>query len=253
MMLLDDRTGSGDLLPLLKSMGVRVEHTRLEYGDVAFHGNGPGGSPVFVGVEVKTVSDVLQCIGDGRFSGHQLPGLVQTYDQVWLLVEGSYRADQRSGLLQVFKAHRNGGRFWADAITGRSSRAMYRELDSWLLTMEIKCGVRFRRAHDRDETARILANLYNWWTSKEWDEHRSHLQLHTTTPDAAMLRKPSLLRMVAAQLPGVGWGKSQTIEKSFGSIREMVQADEKRWAKIDGIGKVMAKRLVEAVNGHPKR
>lgn len=245
MMLLDDRTGSGDLLPLIRTLGVRVEHTRLDFADMAFMGNGPEGSPVSVGVEVKAVGDVLQCIGDGRFAGHQLPGLVSTYDQVWLVVEGPYKAD-REGVLHVMRSRG----YFAPAIANKSRAYMYREFDAWLMTLEIKAGVRVRRTWDRAETARVVADLYHWWVDKEWAEHRSHLALHTPAPDHMMIRKPSLLRKVASQLPGVGWDRSLKIDQYFdGSLPAMLAASTREWSKVPGIGRTLAQRITEALHG----
>lgn len=243
MLLLDDRTGSGDLLPHLRTLGVPTTLSRLDFGDAAFVGVGPEGAPRHIGIEIKQVQDVLQCIGDGRFAGHQLPGLVSHYDQVWLIVEGQYRPS-KEGVLEVFRR----GNWWG-AYANKSTSAMYKGLDAWLMTLEIKAGVRFRRSADRWETARILADLYHWWVTKGWDEHKSHLALHETRPDSLLLKKASVLRMVAAQLPGIGWQKSMDVDRHFRSIREMVLASEKEWAKVPGIGKTIAQRLVKVFDG----
>lgn len=242
MMLVDDRTGSGDLVPHLKRLGVRAELCRLEFGDVAFVGNGPSGSVVHTGVEVKTVTDVLNCINDGRFAAHQLPGLLQTYDQVWLLVEGRWRPSQE-GLLELYRKG-----FWGRSFQNRTTPFMYKTLDSWLMTMEIKAGIRYRKVDDRAEAVRFLACLYHWWTSKEYDQHRAHLALRNNVP-AAQFRKPSLIRNIAAQLPGVGWDRSKACEQHFDSVRQMICAGPQDWAKVPGIGKTIAKRLYDALSG----
>ena len=62
--LVDDRAGSVDLVkyqPLKRS----AELTRLRAGDVLIVGNGPGGRPVLVGIEFKTVADLIQSIDNG--------------------------------------------------------------------------------------------------------------------------------------------------------------------------------------------
>ena len=55
---------------------------------MSFTGQGPNG-PVSVGIEYKRMGDALACMVGGRFTGHQLPGLRQSYQQYWLLVEGA--------------------------------------------------------------------------------------------------------------------------------------------------------------------
>jgi ERCC4-type nuclease len=57
---------------------------------------------------------------------------------------------------------------------------------------------------------------------------------------------------VAAQIPGIGPVTAREIAKAFGSVAEMVAADEKRWKEIDGIGPKTAKGAREFLNDHQK-
>lgn len=240
IILIDDRVGSADLIGHLRHWQVPCAMDRLEFGDACFVGNGPRGS-VSVGVEVKKVHDALQCMTDGRFAGHQLPGLVKTYDRIWLILEGKFTVDFGSGLLLAE------GRRRREYAHG-SRRFMYRDLDSWLTTMEICAGVRSRRTTDRVETARVLADLHGWF-GKDYADHKAHLALHVqgSTPDVALFARPSLARMVAAQLPGVGFKKSQAVVRRFVNVREMAEATVEEWASIDGIGDVLAERIYQAI------
>jgi ERCC4-type nuclease len=242
---LDDRTGSGDLLPLLRSRGLPTVLTRLPYGDAAFIGNGPDECPMPIGIEIKSISDILKCIGDGRFSGHQLPGLVADFDYIWLIAEGIYRSDQGTGFLQTYV---RGG--WRNAMVG-TRRFMARELEQWFLTITIRAGVRIVCTGGRNETADFLRNLYNWWTVKSWTEHKSHLapHLHSFTPDSALLVRPTLARLVAKELPGIGWEKSAAVAKTFPSVLEMAVAEEDDWRAIEGIGAKTAEKVVRAIRG----
>lgn len=237
---MDDRIGSADLLGHLRHWHFPCESTRLEYGDAAFIGNGPDG-PIPIGVEIKKVHDALNCMSDGRFAGHQLPGLVSTYERIWLFVEGWYRPDFGTGmLLQAGERRRE--------LSLGSRRFMYRDLDHWLTTMEVFGNIRVRRTGDRTETARGLADLYTWWTAKDYSEHKSHLALHSERPDVALFSRPSLVRTVAAQLPGVGWKKSQAVARRFRTVEAMVCADPADWEALDGIGKVMADRIWRSIH-----
>ena len=235
--MLDDRTGSGDLIRYLRGV---AKLSRLSFGDAQIEGNGPEGRPVLVGVEVKRVEDILKCITDGRFAGHQLPGLQASYEVVYLVVEGDYRVG-KEGLLEVMRYH-----MWRPVLLG-SRKFMYRDMDNWLTTMEMKAGVKIRRTGGRQETAQFLKDLYGWWTGREWEEHRAHLAFHDPGPPAALLRKPSLLRRVAKELPGVGWERSAAVEKRFHSVVQMVQASEKEWRTVEGIGKGIATRVFGAL------
>lgn len=242
MILVDERTGSADLIGHLRHWHVPCEMGRLEYGDACFVGNGSAGpNTVACGIEIKKVHDALNCMSDGRFSGRQLPGLVSTYDRVWLFIEGWYKPDFGSGiLLQAGERRRE--------LSLGTRRFMYRDLDNWLTTMEQMGGVNIRRTGDRVETARCIANLYSWWTAKDYSEHRSHLALHGEVPDVALFVRPTIARMVASQLPGVGFKKSQTVSARFRTVEEMVNAKERDWATIDGIGPTMAARIYKALH-----
>jgi ERCC4-type nuclease len=252
MITIDDRAGSGDLVSYLRP---RAELGRLEFGDASLEGEGPDGLPILVGVEIKTCGDALKCLTDGRFAGHQLPGLVSSYNVVYLLVEGDWRRDMKSGLLQ-FKWLRKGKSQWYDASIG-ARRFMWSDFDRWFMTMEIKGGIRVRFVRDRLETAQFLKDLDKWWAVDGWDSHQSHrafdesggLTRPSELMDRAMLTRPGLVRLVAKELPGVGWGKSQAVEKAFPTVADMVMASEKTWAGIDGIGKTMAARLYASLRG----
>lgn len=248
MIRVDRRTGSADMLLRLQQRRVACELTTLAFGDVAFAGNGPEGCPVDVGIELKQLSDALNCMSDGRFAGHQLPGLVAAYNYVWLVIEGAYRADHKTGVLQ----HPRAGR-WKDVELGKR-RYMYREFDCWLRTMEIKAGIRVWRCYDRMETVQFVMDLYGWWNAKEFKDHRAHLAFHgTEESDSALLLKPSLARRVAAQLPGIGWERSRAVAERFPTVMELARAKVDEFAGMKGVGKLTAKKIVEAMQGRKSK
>jgi len=238
---LDNRVGSGDLTTYFSAWKVPHQLTRLEFADVAFTGHGPGDMDLEVGIEIKKVRDVLACISDGRFAGHQLPGLVENYARVWLVIEGPYSVDYTSGLL----VHRRGKR--VQPIVLGTRQFMYRDLSNWITTIETKTPVRVRRTSSRVETARFCADLHSWWTNKTWNEHRSHLAFDEPLPDNGLLTRPSLCRRVAKELPGIGWVKSGTVSGHFRTVLELALAEEKDWREIDGVGKGLASKIVSAI------
>jgi len=252
MILVDRRTGSGELAGPLRAAGCPVEVCTLDYGDVAFIGNGPGNEPVAIGIERKTLNDMLTSIQNLRWAGHQLPGLCESYGWVWLIIEGLYRPETGSGALQSAGSLDNETPFlrgkWFDAGYGRN-RFMYRELDHYLTTLETHAAVRVRRSSNEYETVKIISSLYSWWTTKDYDEHRSHLALDTIIArDSRLMIRPSVPRMIAAQLPGVGYEKSEAVVRHFGgSVRTMVQASVKDWMAVKGIGKTLASKIVEVL------
>lgn len=247
MLYIDDRKGSGEFYALAQTRYPSLPLTlcHLPYADFALMGQGPEGSVVPVGVERKTLPDLIDSTYSGRFAGHQLPGLLdpqQGYKDVWLVVEGVYRAN---GLGQLVMPH---GKGWVPVGYG-SKTFMYTELESLLLTLEVKGGLRVRQTRSQYDTLDFLWALHHWWTDKTMEQHRSHLRFRTLEADPGLLIKPSLLRQVAALLPGIGWNKSGHVSGHFKTIYDMVQADAKQWQAIPGIGKVLAERIWRQLRG----
>jgi ERCC4-type nuclease len=102
--LVDYRKGGGKtdapqiIVDHLAKLGVKAEKADLQFGDFAFEGNGPDGT-ISIGVERKTLHDLLNCIDDARYAGHQRVGMKQMYTISYLLVEGHWRAHDPSGIL----------------------------------------------------------------------------------------------------------------------------------------------------------
>lgn len=237
MIFIDDREGSKELADLVTD-GIL---TRLEFGDAFFTGCGPDGD-VDIGVERKTVGDLINSISTGRLSGHQIPGLIKTYYKVYLIVEGVNRAHPANGELEILK-----GSKWRNLDRGGRVFS-YHAMWGYLNTLEIMTGVIVRSTDSIKATATMIESMYRWW-QKAWKSHKGHLQMHKEGPPTALMRvgKPSLIRRIAAELPHIGWQRSLDVEKKFGSVEEMVMAGEEDWTSIEGIGKATAKQVMEAL------
>lgn len=236
----DPKYKSGRSVDLLKHFKPGIaEYGELKYADAAFVGTGPTGRPVQIGVEVKQLSDVLKCIVDGRFSGHQLPGLLRSYYRVYLVIEGIYKADERSGVLM----HRRGSG-WREVRLG-PRRFMASDLENWLLTHELKAGIAVRNCSNMRQVAQFIYTLYRWW-DKGYDNHHSHEAIHV---EGGSIAKSSRFRTLAAALPGIGVRRSAVVEKHFKIPRLMANATEEDWQEVDGIGKKTAVSLVKFWEG----
>jgi ERCC4-type nuclease len=233
MILLDPRAGSADYETPLRNLGATVEMTTLEFGDVAFHG-----SDRAVGIELKKLPDLLNCIVTGRYSGHQLPGMARDYQEAYLIVEGIWRPNPVDGTLEV---RRRGG--WTPVQIGKRYW-MYRDFNSFLETTEIKGGVRVKRSNSQDETARLVYGLYEWW--QDFDGHRSHLAVNRAGRDTAVFAKQTFARRVARELPGIGYEKAGMLAGAFPTVRKMMAAGVSEWTKLPGIGKKLATSIMEA-------
>jgi ERCC4-type nuclease len=248
VMLLDPRKGSGDLLPILKSIGVNVEHKFLDFGDAQIVGRGPNDRPILVGVEIKkTNHDLLSCIADNRFVGFQLPGLLTSYELAYLLVEGQMTSDEY-GNLKVWT-----GRKWDNPPFGTWK---YEAICSWVHTLQNKAvqvenAAEFRVEYtaNRRGTAVWLMSLWKWW--QDWEGHESHrraffsnMQLDGALNDFVATKKMKVACDIA---DGMGPEKALVASQHFKTIREMINADVKEWLKVKGVGPKIANRFVEEV------
>lgn len=232
--LIDDRSGSKELAQYISPPH---EISRLNSGDFAIFGNGPEGM-VTVGVERKTLPDLIQSIESGRLSGHQLISLMSDYQYVYILVEGLWRPRPKDGVLERWS---NQGK-WTPFISG-SRRYMARDIANYLNTLAVCCGVMVWRTDNMPHSGRWISDLHGWW-QKPWDRHKAHLnKFNVTPPPRAFLRRPGLLHRFVKELDGVGWDKGKAIAQHFGSLSALLFATEKELMEVPGIGKVLAQTI----------
>ncbi len=221
MILVDRRIGSNDLLKPLQQAGLEAKLVELEFGDIAFEGKGEQGASLNIGVEFKRLGDLISSLRSGRLAGHQLPGLLKTYDRAWLLIEGNWQHNEQ-GLVTSFQK----GRGWTP-VHGKMTAA---ELETTVLTLELCGGLHVRYVNTRRDTLRFLSNLYRWWTDRALDGHHSHLAVHT--PPATF--EVSAFRAAVCQWPGIGLKTSRAVEQAFhGSITKAAAASVETWASIE--------------------
>ena len=211
MILIDSRVGSKHLAPLIRGS----ELTQLEYGDAAF-------STVdgrLVGVEVKRVNDAVQCMYTGRLADHQIPGLRQHYDVVYLIVEGVYRPCPESGVMQLWKEFPSSKATvcgqWYDVTTGRK-RLMFTAFEQWLCSMSQLGCVSVRNTSSAHGTAALVSALYTWY---QREDHKSFDTLHQAEGAGASLSRPSMLRRMLALLPHVGWERSAKLAQRVRGVK----------------------------------
>lgn len=243
-MLIDSRVGSAELKPHINS-GIRTELTRLEYADVSFIGNGPDqyAGVVNIGIERKTIGDLISSIDSGRLSGHQLMGLLNSYHYVYLLVEGYWRSSPVNGLLETKR-----GKGWMPYGFGKRSY-MAREVNNYLNTLAIKCNIRIWRTNDITQSGKWLQDLYAWW-QKSWEGHTSHQQFHEELEPVAQLTQPTPMEsMLKAGVKGLGWKKAQQVAAIYPNMLDLVMADKKDLMAIPGIGKTQAQKIIDTLIG----
>ena len=254
MILVDKQGPKGAfLLKPLQEAGLPavIADPQLTAGDLAFSGRGVGGRAVEIGIEFKRLdsssTDLAQSLRSGRLSGEQLPKLLGergAYDLAWLVIEGQWRHDPRSGLITVYKGPRRG---WM-AIPGKMSS---NELEKKLLTLEMLGGLRVRFTNTRADTVRFISALYRWWTDRDLDKHGSHLVVH----EAPTFHAVTDVAAAFLRWPGVGYKAAAAAEVRFGGVGTAAHASVGQWAALvigdkgKRFGRVRAEKLVTWLRG----
>lgn len=237
MIYIDPRVGSKELLPLFpKNMACL---SRLQFADAAFLGRGPDDVPVYIGIERKRILDLLDSMCTGRLSGYQIPGLLSSYTTVYLVIEGIWRPNPKSGLLEKIAGRGE----WKPIKLGQRT-FMAREIYNYLNTMALFQGVYIWFTSNGRQTAILIQSLYHWWNDKPFSAHSSHEKVHTPAVKLRV-RKRNIVEKIASELPGIGYEKSRLVGEKFSTVLEMVLANEKDWKSIPGIGKTLSQRIVK--------
>jgi hypothetical protein len=92
-----------------------------------------------------------------------------------------------------------------------------------------------------------LRSLELWWTAKEWESHRAHLDWYVPPAGGNPFEQPRLVQKVAAVLPGIGTVRAGAVAKHFRSVRNMCCNSQSEWATIPGVGKKIAAAVVRAI------
>jgi len=242
MILLDSRDGSRGLadLPVLDGY---CELTRLEWGDAMLTGHGPGGSTISVGVEVKSITDLIQSIGNGRLGATQIPGMLRTYDHNFLLYYGEHRPGP-GNVLQIRRGHS-----WRTHKVG--PRAVpWAYLQGWLLTASMLTPLRIVHVQDEHEVGCWLRTL-DHWLEKPWDKHKAlavfDRSRDTVAPPAADPVEVQIAR-TAASLPAIDFVRGFDIAHHFNSVQEFINASRTDLMDVPGIGPVIALAVHDAIN-----
>lgn len=249
----DPRVGSKDLAVPLRFYGLPVvDNVMLPFGDVQIPiVQGPNDLPLIVGIERKTIYELVTCIGDSRYTGHQLPGLFRTYPVVVFLVEGRWAADRYGTLvIEVEK----GGFVPYHKLTGRPRRVEADTILHFLWTQRLRAGVHVVEAANPAATAEMVRSLYTWGSAKAWASHQSHLGLGIDTlasfRDPLHKSKPSLVTLMLKELPGIGREYAISAGLKWGSMVEAITSSVEGWAELmtaNGI-KLGMKKAMEVLN-----
>jgi len=246
MIYVDERTGSKELVAVIQSLGVPVESTRLEYGDAMFEGNGPDG-PTLIGVERKTLGDMLQCVEDARYAAHQLPGMKMLYTKSYLCLEGlwcpgSTNSDYANKLMVGYQ----GGKSWGP-FNPRSGRTpLYAKLYRYLMSVALS-GVTVTQSLNQWHTGYNICEMFAYY-QKPWKSHTSLIEVQKVAIPTLM-GKPSLTRKWATDIDDIGVVMSLQAEEKFKTPIALANSEERDWLTLEGMGVPRARRIVRDIRG----
>ena len=255
-LLVDYRIGSKDLHPLLLRLGVRAEIAKppleLVFGDFCWIGKASDGL-VEVGVERKNIFDFVSSMRENRLSGHQVKGMVETYDVRYLLLEGEWTVDKDGGIWA-----QNKWKGWKALKPGNSRAVSYGEMMGFISALVNQAGFNLIRSSGVEESAYWLKSIWSWW-QKEWDEHEA-LGIGGVGGAFVGNKGRGGVKVVdadggwelASRLPGLGLKRSKEVSRRFSTARGMARfigkAEVKDWEKMPGVGKDGARKIVEWVD-----
>lgn len=243
-----------DLVHALGSMALPLP---IAAGDACFDGVGYGNKPILIVCERKHTGDLAQCILNGRYQ-HQLQIAKENgADVLVLILESSQlRPNPEDGVLEQLNwgiSPRSGKRcqVWEPVRPTIS----YSHFDQFLTEVQYLTGVIYKRTFDVQETALVIKSL---WLNfqKAPDDHNSLHNIYKSPVQGTLLMKPSLVRRVASEMPGIGWEWSKVAAEKFPTVKDLVSATVEDWAELEHrdngksrrLGMKAAEKIIIAIN-----
>jgi len=212
-----------DLHEALGSIAVRAP---VPHGDAVFFGVNSDSSPIRIACERKKVSDMVASVLDGRYLSQAQAASDAGFDQLVLIVEGEIRVAK-------------------DGSIRTRPDIQYSRFDRYMTDLSLLGGILVKRSAHVQETAAIVKATWLWF---QRPDHQSLNVIYNQPHPHVTLTKPSLVRRIAKELPGIGWGRSAAVDSFFPSVVSLVMATENDWKSIDGIGPKTAKQVVAALS-----
>ncbi len=165
--------------------------------------------------EIKTVPDFVDSIIDGRLL-LQLKEIKQNFERPLVIIEGI------EDIYSQRKVHPN-------AIRG----------------MLATIAVSYRIPILTTKTARDTAALLLIIAKREQEEQCKNFSLHG---EKKALTLKEQQEFVVSALPGIGPEIAKNLLKDFGSVKNILNADEKELKKVDKVGDKKARKIKEVIN-----
>ena len=253
----DSRVGSKELAPIIhKRFACRVSVTKLPAADFAFTCGHEIKNPLCdgdfgctIGIERKTIGDLVGSLLKNRLGGLQIPDMLTLYDYIWILIEGKWRPADDDAIEQVVWSKVGDKNPEIEIARWRGSKyaLTYTALLSWLARYEVlgRGRIMLWRTSTIEESASFIASRFRWW-KKEWKKHQINAVDKMPPPTKALLWKANDFERVVASHRHLGYVHMRKVTNYFKSEIEFVNASMKE-LRAAGLGKADAVKVYAAI------
>ena len=203
----DQRETKSNVVRELDTSDIAVELETLDVGDYVLSDR--------VAVERKSVQDFVDTLTGGRSLFDQMGDLSSSYARPLLVLEGERESLYSTGV------HKN-------AVRGA------------LVSVVVDYGVPVLFTADEDETAETLAVV----ARREQEERDREARVHGEKSSATLTEQQEY---VVSSIADVGPVTARALLDEFGSVEEVMIADEDELQDADGVGEKTATRIREVV------
>ncbi|MCB9358648.1 DEAD/DEAH box helicase [Candidatus Woesearchaeota archaeon] len=167
------------------------------------------------GIEYKKVEDFIASLVDGRLLS-QAASLVKNFERPLVIVEG------KESIFGVRNIHPN-------AIRGLIAA----------ITVDFRIPIIYTQ--DPNDTAETILAI----AKREQDNKQSEISLHQTKKP---LTSSEQKEYIVSSLPNVGPNLAKELLKTFGSVKEVMNASEDELQKVEKVGKSIASKIKNIID-----
>jgi len=172
------------------------------------------------GIEYKKVEDFINSLVDGRLLS-QVSQLVKNFERPIIMVEGE------ESIFGIRNIHPN-------AIRGLISS----------ITVDFRVPIIYTT--DPNDTAETIFAM----AKREQDIQKGDIQLHLSKKPVSENEQKEY---IISSLPQIGPNLAKELLKHFGSVKNIMNADEKELQSIDKVGKIIAKKIRDIIDKDYKK
>jgi len=235
MILITTAANDKDLIPVF---GSKASPSPIPHGDFIFQGLWSEGKTISACGDRKKFLDLVACINDHRHLDQIRAAREAGFDFVFVVLEAEWRTG-KDGKSAEFRRGK-----WRDA--GIESARVH----AYLLQLQYYAQVPVFQTKNKRETVELVLALETMF-QKAPEDHTSLLGFHTSQPpQVSLFGRPSVMRNVLKELPGVGWELSSRVEevakRREDTLYEIAYWTEEDWEEVPGIGKGLSRQITEA-------